>query len=224
MTRIGLLIPSSNTVMERDLHQALGAAAGIHTARMLLTEVTPDAEQRMLEEEVGPAARRIATVEPDIVVFGCTSAEALHGADYSRQLHDELASLTGATRVVSVLGSVTAALAGYRAVALLTPYPPELTERIAVRLTAAGIPITQRHSLGIRANTAIGRLSPDYITAAADELDPTDADALFCSCTNLRAVEARTRIAEATGLPVITSNQAVIDRVRDLLPVDAQAR
>ena len=216
MIRVGVLIPSSNTVMERDLHREIDAVAEVHTARMYLADVSPDAEQRMVDDEALPAARRLATASPDVLVFGCTSAGALHDAAYSERLDSQLAAAAGVRVVVGVLPSVIDALAGYRAVALFTPYLPVLTSRVAERLRGAGVPVARTHSLGITANTVIGRLSPGDIADAVTGLDLHGIDALFLSCTNLRAYEARERIAHSTGLPVITSNHAVTERVRSL--------
>jgi maleate isomerase len=217
MSRIGVLIPSSNTVMERDLHHELDAVAEVHTARMYLADVTPDGEQRMLDEEVLPAARRLATIDPDFMVFGCTSADALHGAAYSARLAGQIAAITGASAVVSVLSSVIDALSGFGTVAVFTPYLPVLTDRIADRLSDAGVAVARTYSLGISVNTDIGRLTSDDVASAAAGLDLHGIDALFLSCTNLRAYDARDRIARVTARPVITSNQAVVDRVRSLL-------
>jgi hypothetical protein len=45
--RIGVLVPSSNTVMENDLHQALPKSRyTVHAARMYLEETTAAAERR----------------------------------------------------------------------------------------------------------------------------------------------------------------------------------
>src|SRR5258708_29772575 len=77
LLRIGLIVPSSNTVMEPDFHRQLDASGFVSTTRILLEDVTREAEIRMLEEDLPQAIRRIGTSAPDVVVFGCTSAGAL---------------------------------------------------------------------------------------------------------------------------------------------------
>ena len=72
--RIGLIVPSSNTVMEPDFHRHLGQTAIVSTRRIFLETVTREAETRMLEEDLPKAAELIRTTAPDVVVFGCTSA------------------------------------------------------------------------------------------------------------------------------------------------------
>lgn len=210
---VGLLIPSTNTVMERDLHRELDPPMQVHTGRMRLDDVTVAAEQRMLDEEAMPAALRVADARPDLIVFGCTSASSLHGAGYDADFRSRLTSAT-ATTVIGVLSSVISELDGARGVALFTPYVEELTDRIAGSLRAAEVPVVTAHGLGIRDNTEIGALDPGEIVAAISELDFRGADTLFCSCTNLRAYEARKHLADATGMRVVTSNHAVVEQIR----------
>jgi maleate isomerase len=75
--RIGLIVPSSNTVMEPDFHQQMGRTAIISTTRIFLEEVTREEELRMLHNDLPKATELIRTTAPDVVIFGCTSAGAL---------------------------------------------------------------------------------------------------------------------------------------------------
>jgi maleate isomerase len=213
MRSVGLLIPASNTVMEGDLHRELDSACRVHTARMLLSDVTAAAEQRMLDDEAMPAAQRIAAIAPELVVFGCTSAGTLHDHAYDVELRGRLAESAGAP-VLGVMPAVHAELGGRERVALFTPYVAELTDRIAVCLEEAGYTVVARHGLGLRDNAQIGSLAPEDIAEAVTQMELEDAEAVFCSCTNLRAYEALPAVRETTGLPVVSSNQAVVAQVR----------
>ena len=80
MRRIALILPNTDTTLERDLQARLGGAHGVHSERVWLETVTVDAEETMLREEVPRAARYLQPIRPDAAVFGCTSAGALRGA------------------------------------------------------------------------------------------------------------------------------------------------
>src|ERR671936_1537288 len=129
--RVGLLVPSSNTVMEPDLWGALPAGATLHTGRMYLEDTTPEGERRMLDEHVLPAARDLATARPDLIVFGCTSAGALRGNRYDAELCARSSELSGVP-TVSVIAAVRQAIAasGARRVGVVTPYVEELNRPI----------------------------------------------------------------------------------------------
>ena len=68
--RVALLVPSSNTVMENDLHAALPKNRfTVHADRMYLVECTRDAERRMIEDFAPQAAGDLGTLNPDVLVF-----------------------------------------------------------------------------------------------------------------------------------------------------------
>jgi maleate isomerase len=215
--RVGLMIPSSNTMMEVDFARDLPADTALHTARMFMEDTTAAGEIRMLDEFALPAARDLGTARPDVVVFGCTSAGALRGNDYDTELCARISEITGAP-TVSTIGAVRAAIAesGAASVGVITPYVDELNEKIKASIEAGGTRVAAIAGLGITENFAIAAVAHDDIVAFAERaLGQLAAQAsiglVFASCTNFGAMAARQAIAARLGLPVITSNQAVLD-------------
>src|SRR5262249_45504 len=88
--KIALLVPSSHTVMENDLHSALPK-----DDRMFLVETSREAETVMLEKHTRPAASDVGTTNPDLIVLGGTSAGALFGLDYDAEFCATLGKLAG---------------------------------------------------------------------------------------------------------------------------------
>lgn len=214
--RVGLLVPSSNTVMEVDFHRRLPASRfTVHTGRMYLEETTPEAESEMLDHHVMPAARDLGTARPDVLVFGCTSAGALLGNDADAEMCGRIAEATGA-EVVSTIRSVRDALERRRArrIGIITPYVEGLNEKIRASIEADGVDVAVIRGLGITENFAIARVDPaDIVRFAIDTTEGLGVDVVFASCTNFRAVEAIAGIEGALGVPVVTSNQAVLEAV-----------
>ena len=214
--RIGLIVPSSNTVMEPDFHRQLARAGIVSTARIFLEDVTREAELRMLAEDLRRAAELIRTTAPDIVVFGCTSAGALGALSHDEAIRDMLAEATGAT-AVTVLQAVLAKLQSIqpRKLAVFTPYIEDLTAAVARSLAEAGFPPIIAAGMGIQANLEIGRVTPaEIVNFVSDQISGLAPDCVFLSCTNWRAIEAIQPLQAKLGVPVISSNQAAIDRLR----------
>lgn len=219
--RIGLIVPSSNTVMEPDFHRQFAPPALVSTTRIFLEDVTPEAETRMLEEDFPRAVRLIRTTAPGVVVFGCTSAGALGSLAHDEGIAQLIAKETGA-RAVTVLSAVIARLRAIRPrkLALFTPYLEDLTSRVASSLAEAGYQPVGARGMGIRANLEIGSVTPgDIVRFVQSQMDGIAADCVFLSCTNWRAIEAIQPLQEKLGIPVISSNQATIDAVRQAGPV-----
>jgi maleate isomerase len=214
--RVGLMIPSSNTMMEVDFARDLPPGTALHTARMFMEDTTPAGENRMLDEFALPAARDLGTARPDVVVFGCTSAGALRGNDYDAQLCERISELAGAP-VVSTIGAVRAAIqaSGAASIGVITPYVDELNGKIRASIEADGTHVAAIAGLGITDNFAIAEVGHDEIVAFAERaLGRLAAGGgiglVFASCTNFGAMAARPAIAARLGLPVVTSNQAVL--------------
>jgi maleate isomerase len=208
--RVGLLLPSTNTVMEPDLWRAVWPQASLHACRLPLEDVTAEAETRMLA--LAPAAAgQLAALRPSLTVFGCTSAGGILGREGERDFLAELSVRTG-SELVSVLEASTEVMraAGIRSIALFTPYVEHLSAAVASSLEVEGFAIERVTSLGLSDNTAIGSLHPRRLAdVVCRQLGGSDADAIFVSCTNLRAMEAIDGISRRLERPVITSNSAV---------------
>jgi maleate isomerase len=220
MARVGVVVPSSNTVMEVDLYRGLPSDVTVHSARMYMVETTPDGEAAMLDDYLPAAIRDLASARPDVVVFGCTSAGALRGKAYETDLIRRLADETGA-EAISVANAVGAAInrRGAKRIGVVTPYVESLNEPIRASLEADGLEVVGIHGLGIDENFEIASVEPARIAEFAAECFEGEAlDLLFASCTNFRALEARERIEELLGVPAMTSNLAALEAVMDALP------
>ena len=215
--RVGLIVPSSNTVMESDFHQHLPGTI-VSTTRILLEQVTRDAEFRMLEEDLPRAAQLIKTTASDIVVFGCTSAGSLDGLAYDDGIGKMLEQRAGA-KAVTVIQAVLTQLRknAPRKVAVFTPYLEDLTSSVTRCVEEAGYAIAKAKGMGIRENLAIGTVTPaEIIRFVESQMEGNTADCVFLSCTNWQAVEAIEPLGRKLGIPVISSNQAAIDTVRQI--------
>lgn len=214
--RVALLVPSSNTVMENDLHAGLPKDRfTVHTDRMYLVETTRACEIEMIEKHAPAAASDLGTVKPDVLVFGCTSAGSLFGLDYDAKVCASLGDLAGCP-TIGVVSSVSQALARRQArrVAVITPYNEDLTQSVAAAI-ATHTEVVCAHGLGITDNVALADPTPEDIVAFARErLQGQRFDCLFASCTNFRAVEALPLLEQAFGVPVISSNSSVIEAIR----------
>jgi maleate isomerase len=214
--RVGLILPSSNTVMEGDFHRHLGQECIVSTTRIFLENVTREAESRMLEDDLTNAVELIRTTAPEVVVFGCTSAGAL-----GTLAHDDgIGAMIGKgvnAQAITVLGAVITKLRtiAARKVAVFTPYIDDLTSSIASSLAEAGFPALKAVGMGIRANLEIGEVTPaEILSFVQSQVQGCDPDCVFLSCTNWRAIEAIEPLQRRLGIHIVSSNQAAIEMVR----------
>ena len=96
-----------------------------------------------------------------------------------------------------------------RRIAVLTPYIDEVNDNIAHYLETNDKIISAFTSFKIAENEEMAKLSSNSIYQAALEADREDADALFISCTAIRAVDVIEKIEQKLGKPVVTAVQAM---------------
>ena len=218
--RVGLLIPSSNTVMEIDFQAGLAQGVGVHTGRMFMEETTPEAEGTMLDVYAMPAAVAVATARPDVIVFGCTSAGALRGNEYDAEFCKRIEAETG-IEVISVIRAVASAIRrrGGRRVGVVTPYVRELNDKIAESLEDTDdIEVVVIDGMGVTENFAIAEIAPgDIFDFARSTLAGHDIDLAFISCTNLHGIDVIANLEELLSVPVVTSNHAALEETNQRL-------
>lgn len=221
--RIGLIVPSSNTVCEVDFVQSLPPTVTLHTARMFLAETTAEAQRRMLRDYLPQAVIDIASLRPHVVVFACTTAGAMLGAEGEALLIRDIARTTGAP-VVSMNDAVGSCIARHKPqrVAVITPYVDELNAHIKQSLEGRGLHVVGIAGMCLTDNFAIAAVPPSDIVAFAEvHLSGLAFDLLFVPCANFRATEARAALMERYQVPVITSNQATIEAALSVLGLAA---
>lgn len=210
--RIGLLVPSSNSVMEVDFYRNLPPNMTAHVARMYLAETTVKGESEMLDVHFPKALEDLITVKPDVIVFGCTSAGALRGNAYEEGLIKKIEEL-GQCPGVSIIKCARDAMQklGVKKIAVITPYIDELNKRVKKSIEDDGVEVVSIDGFGIDVNFMLAAVTPEEIFKFAKErLAGTKADGLFMSCTNFRAMEVYKQLEKELGIPVITSNQVAI--------------
>ena len=214
--RVGLIVPSSNTVMEGDFHRHLGQDCIISTTRIFLEDVTREAETRMLEEDLTNAVELLRTTEPEVVVFGCTSAGALGTLAHDDGIGATIGKGVNAQTVTVLRAAITQLRnVGARKLAVFTPYIEDLTNGVVSSLVEAGFTTLKAAGMGIRANLEIARVAPEQILSFVEsKIEGCAPDCVFLSCTNWRAIEAIEPLQRRLGIPVVSSNQAAIETVR----------
>lgn len=141
--------------------------------------------------------------------YGCTSASAVMGEAVVADLFAEVWPGVPSTNPLTALKAACAAL-GVRRLAIVSPYVPDVSAALIGRLQDAGIEIPQVSSFGEKAERVVARIAPASILEAIVETGrSSDCDAVFASCTNLRAYEVLEEAEEALGKPVLCSNQVL---------------
>lgn len=208
--RIGLLVPSSNTTVEPEFYRALPASVTLHTARLFLTEITPEAILKMVED-LEQQSRLLASAEVDVIVMGATAPSFLKGAGYDREVMARIEKATGkpATTTSTALLRALRFLDAKRIV-LGSAYTDKVNAIAQGFLEANGLKVVAARGLGMVDNLAVGRLGPESAYELARDAARADADAVVLACTNWRSMDVIERLERELGKPVVSTTQVSV--------------
>jgi maleate cis-trans isomerase len=207
LARVGMIIPSVNSMTEPQFNHFAPPGLAVHVARARVAGQwkRPLAE---MADEIATSAKLLADVAPDLIVFHCTDTSMTQGPQGEGRILEIVREATGIEAVATsrlVLEALQAL--GLRRLVLLSPY--KSNQAIIGYLEATGFAVVHDVALGLEA-LQFAAVTPREWTELARQHDRPDADGIFLSCTNTTQIEAIADIEHALGKPVVNSNQAVL--------------
>ena len=207
---VGLIVLRSDEVLERELAGWLPAhLRRLHARIPNGTDVTADALMAMERDLPAAAALLPPGIDFDVVAYGCTSASTLIGEARVAEL---VGSVVPGAAVTNPLSAAKARLTdlGARRIALLTPYTREISAAIVEHLEGAGFEVVRAASFDERDDSRVARIAErSTLEALVGLAAGGGVDAVFGSCTNLRALGILDEAERRAGVPVLTSNSAL---------------
>ncbi len=218
--RIGLMVPTGNSVMEPEFQRMAPDGVTAHASRVYLKDVTPES-LRAMEDGVERSAIDAASVRVGVLAFGCTSGSFVGGKGYDGRLIKTMEDATGVPATTTSTAVIRALEAfGVSRVALATPYTDEVTELEVKFLQDEGFEVTNWKGGGIVGVADIQDCPPEVSDRRARQVDSDRAEAVFISCTGFRTIENLEKLEADLGKPVISSNQATFADSLRILGVD----
>ena len=212
--KIGLIVPSTNTVNEPEFNMMAPRGVSIHGARiMLLGKATTESYVKMAAE-TERAAAELATAEVDVIAWGCTSGSFVvprQEIEAKMEKASGIPSVTTSSAVLAALKTI-----GAKRIALGTPYVDFVNQEEIRYLEEAGFEVVSMYGLQLgetqEERRGIGRVPPESLSRFVRFIDRPEADCVFLSCTNLATVPMIAELEAEIGKPVVSSNQATFWR------------
>lgn len=222
--KLGIMIPSVNTVMEPEFVRMAPEGVSVHASRLKAegvfgsdTLIAMAAHSEDAAEVLGHAA--------DALAYGCTSGSFVQGPGWDKEL---LARIERVTRkpVTTTSTAVTRAMhaLGLRTIAVATPYTREVNDRLASYFEQQGFEVLGVRGLDVTVRGGQAVYAPTTAYQLARDVDDARADGILISCTNFRTIEIIDALEADLGKPVVTSNQATfwdllrLCRISDRIP------
>ncbi|APO78028.1 ectoine utilization protein EutA (plasmid) [Rhizobium etli 8C-3] len=207
--RVGLVILATDHTTEVDFQRMVASnRIGVYVSRIHYANPTTPENLLKMQPSLTSGAGLILPDEPlDAILYSCTSASVVIG-DAKVE-----AAIAAAKPGVPVVTPTAAAVKGLRAfgakrISVLTPYTAATSRPMADYFTELGFEIDRFTCLGFTDDREMARIAPDDIAALGLDATAPGSDALFISCTALRAAQVAGRIERKIGKPVVSSNLA----------------
>lgn len=207
--RIGLIILATDHTTEPDYRRMItGDGIAIYVARIAFTNpVTTESLRRMQPSLTEAAGLILPGEELDVMCYSCTSASVVIGDSEIE------AAIQKAKPGVPVVTPPAAGVRGLHAlnatrISVLTPYSVDVSRPMARYFENAGFDIASFTCLDLDDDREMAKISPASLVQLAAEAMAPDADALFISCTSVRAAGAAVQIEKKIGRPMVSSNLA----------------
>ena len=205
--RIGLIIPSVNSMSEPQFNHYAPPGLGVHVARARVAGQWKRPLPQMADE-ITLSAQLLSDVSPTLIVFHCTDTTMTQGPQGEGKILDIVKDATGIDAVATsrlVLEALQAL--GIKKLVLLSPYTSN--KAVIDYLAATGHTVLHDVALGLKAHE-FADVTPREWIELAQKHDRPEADGIFLSCTNTTQIDAVAEIERRLGKPVVNSNQAVL--------------
>lgn len=220
--RVGILVPSSNTIMEPLIAAILQTVNDripsvhitAHFSRFRVTQISLDktAQSQFDLPIMMQAVSLLADAKVDAISWGGTSAGWL-GLGTDVELCKAIENQFGIPASTSTLALVESLHAlGDPRLGLVTPYVPEMNEAIKKTFAGVGIAIAENdRCLGITDNNKIGEVSGDQVISMVREVVAANEnlEIVMVFCTNLSVA----RLAPSLETQYRDHNVVLLDSV-----------
>jgi len=208
-TRLGMLTPSSNTVLEPLTAAMLAdlpdASAHFGRFRVLKISMEDDALDQFTNEPMLAAADLLADAQVQSICWNGTSSGWLgFDTDHALIAGIEARTCVKACSSILAMNELLEKLSAKR-IAFVTPYLSEIQDRILANYRAEGFEIAAEKHLGDPGNFSFATYSIAEILDLCRAVATEKPDAITIYCTNFRGARLAPIIEAETGIPVLDS-------------------
>lgn len=212
--RLGMLTPSSNTVLEPVCAAVLAGVPDVtsHFTRFRVTEISlgTAALGQFENQPMLDAALLLADAKVDVICWNGTSAGWL-GLGSDRALCADIVRATGIPATSSVLAlDDIFRRTNVKRLGLVTPYRQDVQARVMANFSDAGYGCIAERHLDISENFAFASVTAATLTAMIREVAGARPDAITVFCTNLRAAPLVAALEREIGIPIYDSTSAAV--------------
>ena len=215
--KFGVIVPSTNTVVEADYNRMAPPGVTFHTGRMYIEQPLMDSDERFeallvqIRGSIRVAIRDVMTCQPDSLIMGMSSETFWGGVEGNAQFIERVKVQAG-LHVTTGASACRAALErhGIRRIAVLSPYQPVADRQVTRYFEEAGFEVVGFQSLRCPTATSIAEVPEARLLPIVRDLNGHDAEEIVQIGTNLSMVRLADEAERWLGKPVLAINAVTL--------------
>lgn len=215
---MGVIIPSTNTVVEHDYCLMRPPGITFHFGRMYIEDASAsddDAFEGLIAQirsSTATAVRDVMTAKPDHMVMGMSAETFWGGKEGNTAFIERIRELSGGLEVstgADACGTAAAKL-GVSSVAVVTPYQPVGDEQVRRFFAEIGLDVVRLEGLKCASATAIAEVPEARLRQVLRELDGPDVEGIVQVGTNLSMLRLADEAERWLDKPVLAINAVTV--------------
>jgi len=218
--KIGLLVPSVNTVLEPEMAKLcsglIDQGLAIYSTRLHIPseDISEGKQEEVLEllaEQIEKGARELEAAKVHVMLYGCTSGSFFKGADWDKEIIRRIERVSKVFAVTPATGMLEALeTLGIKNVSVATPYSEAMNRKLEEFLQFHGFQVLNIDGLRCTNVHEIAQFPKSIVYELARGVNTPDAESVLISCTNFPTIDIIEALEKDLGKPVITANQALL--------------
>jgi maleate cis-trans isomerase len=207
--RIGIILSSSNRVVEGQLRAFAPPELAVHVTRMRMAKSRTQAISEQIDI-ILRAAELLADAKVDLIVLQASALAMEKGPDAESATVRAISEATGTPALTSTQAMVEALRAlALKRVVLVSPSAKEMNDAEAAYLRAQGFDVVNSVGLDLQIGAGLTMTAGDWVNLVRAN-DRPEADGYFLSGSNTTMIEAIGAIEERLSKPAVSSTQATL--------------
>ena len=216
--RIGLITLASDFRIEKDFNSVLHNknidlfANRIHCYNPLTNETL----KKMADDITDVTKEILPDQKLDCVAYGCTSGSIAAGYE---SIFEKINKAKPNTKVTTPITAAIKSLKklDIKKISIFTPYTSEINKAVEDYFLNEKFEVNELTYFDIASDLDIGKVDQDHLYDVLKNIDLSNSDALFVSCTALPVLTLIDDLEKKINKPVLSSNQVLIwDSLRQI--------
>jgi len=216
--KFGVIVPSTNTVVDADYNRMAPHVVSFHTGRMYIEHAVMDSDAAFeallaqIRGSIRVAIRDVMTCKPDSLIMGMSSETFWGGVKGNAEFIERVKAQAG-LNISTGASACRAALERYgvRRIAVLSPYQPISDRKVTRYFAEAGFTVVRFKGLRCPTATSIAEVTEaELLPIIRDEVNGPDVQAILQVGTNLSMVRLADEAERWLGKPVLAINAVTL--------------